>query len=651
MKIDHKIYLVLLFFFFGSIFLLSLPSVWDFDIWFHIKSGEIIASEGIIYHDVFAFTTAGRQWSPYEWLFQAIVYFQKQFFGFESIKILTAFLSTAIVFFTFQIFRKIFNLNLFFSLLISFLFFSSTIEFYSPRPQIFAYLFFIINIFLILLYFFKSKNLLWITIPISLCWANLHGSIFLDVLFFLGYAVVSLINYFIQKDKIWINKAKVFGIFTLITAVCSILPPLGTLQYQLLIRFFEAREIISRFISEWGPISVNPISFILLLLNILLIGALFFWTGIKQKVLKQSLWILPILPLVFSAFLASRNAFFSYFALSLVLGWIVANINFKSLSKKLKYALIVFIGLILIFHVWMLFDKKREQNLGVTYYPEAAVNFIKNNNFQGNMFNEYGFGGYLLYHLYPEQKVYIDGRTDLYLCCEMPDTLELAYKKNLPDEEYKKYLDILFEKNKISYVLMRTEKHVLLRKIAHILQNDPNWKLVFWDDWTMIFVKNDGKNDEIIKNFSASAATPYERDPYLPKTETTAFEEYQKMASVADSSKSRNSIGFLFLKQNKIAEAKLEFEKAITLNPLNESPYMNLAEIYASEGDIIKAIELYQKAKGLAPDRGLIYIRIGQLFLKDGKPKEKTLEIWQEGLQKTVDSDAKQKLQQLISGN
>jgi hypothetical protein len=43
-----------------------------------------------------------------------------------------------------------------------------------------------------------------------------------------------------------------------------------------------------------------------------------------------------------------------------------------------------------------------------------AVNFIRANGIEGNMFNQFNWGGYLLYRLWPEQMVFIDGQTDFY---------------------------------------------------------------------------------------------------------------------------------------------------------------------------------------------------------------------------------------------
>ncbi|RME56323.1 hypothetical protein D6779_10780, partial [Candidatus Parcubacteria bacterium] len=46
-------------------------------------------------------------------------------------------------------------------------------------------------------------------------------------------------------------------------------------------------------------------------------------------------------------------------------------------------------------------------------FPADAVAWIKENHPQGNLFNEYNWGGYLIWAL-PEYPVAVDGRTDLY---------------------------------------------------------------------------------------------------------------------------------------------------------------------------------------------------------------------------------------------
>ncbi|MBF0559421.1 MAG: hypothetical protein HQL08_11655 [Nitrospirae bacterium] len=58
--------------------------------------------------------------------------------------------------------------------------------------------------------------------------------------------------------------------------------------------------------------------------------------------------------------------------------------------------------------LWNLRNLKSQKWVSV-YYPAAAVGFIKGERLQGNMFNYYDWGGYLIWTL-PEQKVFNDSR-------------------------------------------------------------------------------------------------------------------------------------------------------------------------------------------------------------------------------------------------
>lgn len=632
--------------FFLILFLLNIIPFLDTDIWFHIKSGEIITQQGIIHHDVFSFRTEGREWFPYEWLFQIIVYYFYKFFGIGSIKYLIAASTTAMVFFIFQILRKIFQLNVILSAFCSFFFLVSIFEFIAKRPASLTYTYLSVHLFLILLYYFKGKNALWLTIPITIFWANTHGSVFLAIFFFAGYAAVSLINFFIFKQKEWIKKFKTLSIFTIISAILTILPPLYLTQYRVLWLFFERRKTITSFIDEWTPLVENPYAFVFYSSVLITIFIIFFIIIFKQKQFRQALWVLPLLPLSLSAYTASRNVFLGYVTLTLMLGFSLAklqNIRFHLIFKSGFFLIIIALTGV---GIWLIPQKRAPVRL---YFPVKAAQFIKSYHLKGNMFNEYGVGGYLLYHLYPEHKVFIDGRTDLYICCELGELLDIAGKKNLPDGEYKKFLDTLWDRYQTSYVLIRTQKHQVLRKVAKILTDDPNWNLVYWDDDNQIIVKKDGKNNAILQKFETKAATPYNRNPYREGMEGQAFEEYQRMLNVSDSARSRNAIGYLYLKQKKYEEAEAEFDKAIKLDNEFESPYMNLAELSYKDGNLDQAIMLYQKAQKLAPDRGLTYIRIGQIYLQATGNKVEVRKIYEHGIKETVDEDARAKLQQLLN--
>lgn len=623
--------------FLTGIFYISVVPLRDFDLWFHVKAGEFILNHGIAHYDVFSYNTTGREWYPYEWLFQITVAGIQHVFGFEAIKYLTAIVVTALAGFYLLILKKIFRVPLLFACLTAFLFVVSIYEFVDARPHIVAYTFLVIVLFFILLYLKRGKNLLWVTIPVTLAWANMHGSIFIDVLLFAGYTVVSW----------WIDrkKTRTLALFTLITGLLTILPPLGVTQYRLLWYFFQNRHLLTNFIDEWTPLAINAFAFNFYTVSVVLVTLFFAWGVWRTKQYKTLLLLLPVIPFLPLPYTASRNIVLGYITMALLFGNALVFIDFPGLRKPVQGLIIILVLGLLGWHINILGQKQVPIKL---YYPVKASAFLNRVHIQGHMFNEYGYGGYLLYRLYPEYKVFYDGRTDLYLAKEMPDTLDLAVKKIQSDDQYKKTLDAFWNKYDISFVILTTQKHNLHRKISHILTIDPSWSLVYWDDYTQIFVRRDGKNDAILRDYGVTAATPYERNPYTTGMAATALTEYQRMERIADSGHTKNAIGYMYLTQGKIDQAKPLFEQAMNLDPSFESPLMNLAEIYAHDGDLDTALYLYQQANKLAPDRGLIYIRLGELIIQKSGDTKTARAVWQEGVQNTVDTDAKAQLKKLL---
>lgn len=66
-----------------------------------------------------------------------------------------------------------------------------------------------------------------------------------------------------------------------------------------------------------------------------------------------------------------------------------------------------------------------------TKFPVALVDHFKRSGMAGNIFNEYEMGGYLLYRLSPDSKVYIDGRTGILYPVEHYE--QLLEAKTFPD--------------------------------------------------------------------------------------------------------------------------------------------------------------------------------------------------------------------------
>ena len=61
--------------------------------------------------------------------------------------------------------------------------------------------------------------------------------------------------------------------------------------------------------------------------------------------------------------------------------------------------------------------------------PVEAASWIRENRPEGEMFNPYNWGGYLIWSLYPDHRVFVDGRTDLYGDVFLHEYLKVQYAR------------------------------------------------------------------------------------------------------------------------------------------------------------------------------------------------------------------------------
>lgn len=638
---NHRVILIETLFLVALFFVSQLP-LRDFDIWFHIKSGELFVKQGYLSTtESFSYAASGREWTTFEWLFQIIFYYISTIGLWAIPPVISLFVVLGLGLLL-RILGSIYAVPLVARIALVFAFWVSTYEFNTARPHTIAYTFLITHLFLILMRIHKGKRWIYWSPLLTLVWSNVHSTGFLAWGFLLSFGLVTLV----QKQK---AVARDLLLLALINAGITLLPPMGLADYRLLWRFFREREFLGYFISEWGPPSDNPFGLKLYVASI--IAALSSWMSVaivKRRVV-ESLAGLPFIVMAIVGFSATRNIYLGTLGLLLLLGsstrhlldWVRIPYRFWTITA---FAVFLF-G----FYGWVYALKYNSVHANRLYYPLQATEFIRAQNIKGNMFNDYNYGAYMLYRLYPLHHVFIDGRADVYECCEMRDYLLLAYNKNMNDQEYRLFLKQVWEKYDISYAVMVTTKHNVMRKIATLLNTDPDWVLVFWDDDSQIFVRKDGKNDSLIERFGAYAATPYLRNPYVTGNQKQAQEEYERMDKLAPSARTSNAIGYMLLSENKFDVARTRFNEALILDPTFESPYMNLAELAVKDGDIDQAISLYYKAQRLAHDRGLIYIRLGQLVLEKTGDRKRVKKIWENGVALTVDDDARERLKELLS--
>ncbi|MFZ0547656.1 MAG: hypothetical protein WAM60_19570, partial [Candidatus Promineifilaceae bacterium] len=110
--------------------------------------------------------------------------------------------------------------------------------------------------------------------------------------------------------------------------------------------------------------------------------------------------------------------------------------------------------------------------------PVAAIDYLRETEPPGPIFNNYNWGGYIVWKL-PQYPVFVDGRTDLY-----------------GDELLREYLGTIFandgwretlDKYGVNLVFVETGT-----PLAHELQQEPGWEQLYDDDMAVIFARGAG---------------------------------------------------------------------------------------------------------------------------------------------------------------
>jgi hypothetical protein len=124
------------------------------------------------------------------------------------------------------------------------------------------------------------------------------------------------------------------------------------------------------------------------------------------------------------------------------------------------------------------FDSARAGNDFVPgHFPVRAIDALEASGLpEGHMFNEFGWGGYLLYRLWPEKRVFIDGQTDFY-----GEDLTYIYNQTADGQgDWRAVLDAY----DVAWVILPPA-----RPLAALLDLSPDWARAYADDTAIVWVR------------------------------------------------------------------------------------------------------------------------------------------------------------------
>lgn len=472
----------------------------------YITNGKVFFTQKIIPQtNYYSYTNPNYQFVNHHWLFGVLIFPIFSVIGFEGISILFLLLQFSILLLAYSMTNKKTNfLLLYFFLFLTICVNSSRIE---VRPEVISLFFSVTYFFLLNDFIHSSKFPKILIIPIvQLVWINMH------IYFFMGPLIIGLFLFQEILNQLYLNKKDYSKICKLliilfITLSVLIINPRGL--YGILYPLIIFQNYNFQVFENTSPFAIKPfLSYIpnLFYLILLIVSYLILIiTGLKNRkflFLNSANFIIFILTTLFSLQAIRNFSFFGTFSF-IFFSQYLSNLKLNSYLNDLNYKknffrifLFFTVCFTIIFFFTSSYWKIKVKNFGIGLRSEnlGAIEFIKNNKIKGPIFNNYDTGSYLIYGLFPEQRVFVDNRPEAYPAL----FFQSVYHPSFSDEETWKKIDDYYNFN-----IIMVNKNNLDSKINTFISKrlDNDWVLIFNSKNVLLLTKNNVVNKDIIEKF------------------------------------------------------------------------------------------------------------------------------------------------------
>jgi hypothetical protein len=481
--------------------LYAIRPVMDQDFWWHLKTGELMLQQkALLAIDPFNYTgdviIKGREsviLNGY-WLWQLSAALLFAVWGFNGIIVLKLATATLIAWTLHQQMQRQGLPEAVRILLVTVGTVIIVTVYNLERPQVFSILFLTLLIGLIsdIRRGDRPSLMLW---PMMVLWANIHGGFVVgDIL--LGLTALGFMIQYRHDRKTLIRLVS----WSLAGILASFVNPNGWNAFIEAFSFMDnsfGTAVVSEYRSSWAlycdtskiaAISLWAIS--LLHVTSLLLVSRRYWPEIFISLFIIAFGLKYI-----------RNTGFIAVSLLPVTGYYIAQaLNSWKKSPPKYILLIICIASTALLSSMVLKEWRiKTASTGPIFYtfPVEMANFLKVTGLSGNLFNDYGTGGYLDWALYPQWKTFIDGR-------ELDTKVSKHYLKialaSMEFAEGKPLYELLLDRYQIDVIAMRTSvSSGNLQPLLRVLLPNPDWTPVFQDWLSFVLVRNTPNNSAPIK--------------------------------------------------------------------------------------------------------------------------------------------------------
>lgn len=403
----------------------------DGDTGWHIRTGEyILSTHSVPTHDLYSFSKAGQPWFAWEWLSDITFAALHRFWGLKGVVVFTGLVLSlaSTLLFRYAVWR---GANVLAALVATLLATGASTVHYLARPHIFTILGLTAALWVLEQDRRKPTRAVWWLVPGTAVWTNLHG----------GFAAWLACLALVTAGAAWkamldppavrrLDAVRRYGLLTVTCTISTLANPYGWRLHQHLASYLSSgwiREVVDEFQSPRFR-SESMLQFeILLFVGVLLVPILF-----RQGRLAE---LLTILFWAHSALVSARHVPLYVIVAAPIcaaeasLWWAEWSARFsrRSIGGTLRNCLddfsrgpqrsslcapVVLLGLTLI--PWNGPQDFPSNKFPVTAVARNAEVIAPHTGASPKVLTSDQWGDYLIYHLYPKGRVFVDGRSDFY---------------------------------------------------------------------------------------------------------------------------------------------------------------------------------------------------------------------------------------------
>ena len=505
----------------------------DGDTGWHVKTGEwILANRRVPDQDIFSYTKAGQPWFAWEWLWDVSFAWLHEHGGMAAVILASLLVLCTTSVLLFRLMRRQCGNSL---LAIGILFFvtgGSAIH-WVARPHLFTLLFAVI-FYSVLERASEGRTRLLGWLPaLMILWTNLHGGFFVGLVLVAAYAGGELVRGLFEATPDARREAAGRAVpYLAAGAGCALATFLNPYTYHLHAHIVEFLTDTYQYknIAEYQSFNFHhPVA--LFFEPMLLVGlAAAVWSLTHRNYVHALL----IAGWAHLALVAVRNVPIFLIVASVpaacMLQKLVEDLPARRLANWLRQAaaravrfaadfgetdsiprLHVASGAVACLLVALFYAPHAPAKCRAEYdaalYPAKAIEVLRNSHPGEAIFTDFSWAGYLIYRLYPANKVFIDGRCDFYGSSfnqKYQDVMNVRY-------DWEKNLD----RYHVNTILLP-----VATPLAATLKESPRWRATYDDGVAILFRAADaapaGGNQ-----FSAVSHGGKDRDREITKTATS----------------------------------------------------------------------------------------------------------------------------------